>query len=239
LNSVEDIFCGFGGEFLTPAEEIVKKLSSIKAFIFDWDGVFNAGVKGSGATSLYSEIDSMGLNLLRYGYWLMHGHLPIVAVITGQHNQSAFHLAEREHFDNVYFGFLHKAEALEHLSKAASIKPEEVAFSFDDVLDLALAKQCGLRFAVRNNAAPLFLNYVVGHQLVDYVTANSGQHHALREICEMILGITGKYNEVLEGRVAFEGKYFDYFQQRNTVKTKYFTRTASGIEERETLHLSM
>lgn len=237
--STEDIFSGFGGEFLTSSQEIVKRLSSIKAFIFDWDGVFNAGVKGSGATSLYSEIDSMGLNLLRYGYWLMHGRLPVIAIITGQHNQSAFHLAEREHFDNVYFGFLHKSEALDHLTTALSIAPKEVAFSFDDVLDLSLASQCGLRFAVRNNAAPLFLNYVIAHKLADYITAHPGQQHALREICEMLLGISGKYQEVLEGRVAFDGPYFQYFQQRNTVKTKYFTRTAVGIEEKETLHLAL
>ena len=34
-----------GGEFITPPSSFIKKLKGVKAIIFDWDGVFNSGVK--------------------------------------------------------------------------------------------------------------------------------------------------------------------------------------------------
>ena len=35
-----------GGIFCTPAVSILQKLQTVKAFVFDWDGVFNDGTKG-------------------------------------------------------------------------------------------------------------------------------------------------------------------------------------------------
>ena len=38
-------FENIGGTFITPADHLKEKLSKIKAYIFDWDGVFNNGSK--------------------------------------------------------------------------------------------------------------------------------------------------------------------------------------------------
>ena len=59
-----------GAEFVISAEEIAQKFSQIKAFVFDWDGVFNTGEKNGGGSSSFNEIDSMGTNLLRFSYYL-------------------------------------------------------------------------------------------------------------------------------------------------------------------------
>ncbi len=224
LKSVEEIFTAQGGEFISSLSYIQEKLRHIKAFIFDWDGVFNSGTKGEGISSTYTEADSMGTNLLRFGYWLKNGQtLPIMAIITGENNHSAKKLAIREHFHHIYFKIPDKALALNHLLDKYNLKAEEVAFCFDDVLDFPIAMQCGLKFMVRRDASPLFKQYAVENKLCDYITAQQGGNHAVREISDLILGLYENINTVIKERTHFSKLYTDYLKQRNEPVTKLYS----------------
>ena len=92
---LEAAFSALGGTFVTPAERIAERAAACRAVVFDWDGVFNSGAKGEGASSSFSEADSMGINLLRYGLWRARGRLPVAAVITGERNETAIRFATR------------------------------------------------------------------------------------------------------------------------------------------------
>ncbi len=124
--TVEEHFKQIGGEFLLPFNIFRERLKKVRVFLFDWDCVFNDGIKSGDGGSPFSEADAMGINLLRFGYYLTHGRLPHTGIITGENNASAFHLANREHFDTVHFKFKHKTEALTHLNEQHGIKGEEV-----------------------------------------------------------------------------------------------------------------
>ena len=211
-----------GGEFLKSPQDIVSTLEQLKGFVFDWDGVFNAGTKGVQQSSPYAEADAMGTNLLRFGYWLRHGRLPFVAIISGMHNPSAFQLAKREHFDAVYFGFPHKTEALAHLHTWRGIATQEVGFCFDDALDLAAAREAGLRFLVRRPYNPLFTDYARRHKLFDYASAGDGSQYAVREVCELLLGLMDIYERSLDERIAFGELYQRYLQERQALPTHFF-----------------
>ncbi|OQX97662.1 MAG: hypothetical protein B6I20_12200 [Bacteroidetes bacterium 4572_117] len=223
LTEITKPFENLGGEFISSPKFIQEKLKGIKAFIFDWDGVFNSGTKGEGISSTYTEADSMGTNLLRFGYWLGHKELPIMAIITGENNLSAKKLAQREHFHHIYFKIANKATALEHLLNSYNLKEEEVAFCFDDVLDFPIAEKCGLRFMVRRDASPLFKQYAIENKLCDYITSQQGGNHAVREVSDLVLGLTGQINNVIKERTAFSELYTNYLTQRNTPVTKMFT----------------
>ena len=229
--NIQDHFLQIGGEFVLPYKELEEKLKNIKAFIFDWDGVFNNGVKDGDAGSPFSEADSMGINLLRFGYYLTHGKLPHTGIITGENNASAFHLANREHFDTVHFKFKHKTEALTHLNEQHGIKGEEVAFVFDDVLDVALAKEVALRLMVRRGASPLFAEYARSRGICDYIAGNAGKDHAVREVCELMLGTAYDYNKVVDSRVAFAEDYQSYLSKRSQVATRFFKNEGGDIME--------
>ncbi|TAF73233.1 MAG: hypothetical protein EAZ53_13310 [Bacteroidetes bacterium] len=112
---VAKIFQDNGGQFITPAKEIAEKVSKISCFVFDWDGVFNTGRKGAEKTSDFAEPDTMALHIIRYAYWRKHGVLPIVAIITGVDNESAYKLAQRDHLTHVFAGFKDKTEPLKTL----------------------------------------------------------------------------------------------------------------------------
>ncbi len=219
----------FKGTFILSPEAIRQKLQGIKAFVFDWDGVFNGGQKDEHGSSPFNEIDSMGTNMLRFNHYLRNGSNAVVAIITGERNKAALSLARREHFNSVYCGIKFKADALKDLCSKHHIRPEEVAFMFDDVLDFSVAALCGLRIMVNRDCNPLLIRHALDHHLVDYLTASDGNHFAVREMTELLTGISGIYTETLNERSAFTTKYQDYLAARNTANTQLYTVENTSI----------
>jgi 3-deoxy-D-manno-octulosonate 8-phosphate phosphatase (KDO 8-P phosphatase) len=213
----------FKGKFLVNAEEIQQKLKKIKAFVFDWDGVFNNGHKTETGSSSFSEIDSMGTNLLRFNYYLINEQLPFTAIISGEQNKAAVSFAEREHFYAIYSGIKNKFSALQHFCELNKIIFSEVAFVFDDVLDLSTADRCGLRIMIAHDASQLLAKYVEEKKLADYFTHSDGSNNAVREATELMMGLNGQFENTIANRMNNSQKYLNYLDQRNSVITKLFT----------------
>ena len=209
-----------GGIFLTPAKKLSSALQSVKAFVLDWDGVFNDGRKTISTDSSFSEIDSMGINLLRFDYWLRNGRFPLMFIITGMRNQTAAEFARREHFEGIFQNSKNKKEALESLCKNYKVDSQELAFIFDDILDLEIAKLCGLSFCAGRKSNPLLTDFLIHNKICDYISGFSGEDHAVREICELIIGLSGDYNKAVELRIRFKGKYEEFLTKRNTINTE-------------------
>jgi 3-deoxy-D-manno-octulosonate 8-phosphate phosphatase (KDO 8-P phosphatase) len=226
---IPDLFTAHGGQFHISPEAFLNKLQGIRAFIFDWDGVFNSSEKNSEGSSPFNEVDSMGLNLLRFSHWLQKGHLPPVAIISGEKNQSSFQLSRREHFDACYYKINHKTDALHHFCAEQKLSPVEIAFVYDDILDVPLAQTCGLRFHIRRPGASLFSNYLHQHQLADYTTGSFSGQYPVRECCELMMGLNGTFDLALEERIRFSPKYKEYLQLRNTPETVFCTRNGNEI----------
>lgn len=212
-----------GGEFITSPSEIITKAEKIKMLIFDWDGVFNSGVKGDGVFSNFSEVDGMGINMFRFGYHLKNQFIPYAGVISGQLNKSTEMFARREKLSFMCLGFKYKIDAFEKVKETFGIEDNEVAFIFDDVLDLSLAMRCGLRFMVRRKASPMFDKYVKINGLADYVTACCGEEFAVREVCELILASIGAYNDAIFHRTNCDDVYKNYLKLRNSRDLSIFS----------------
>ena len=163
----------------------------------------------------------MGLNLLRFGHWLSHEkQQPLFGIMSGERNESALHLAKREHMHFVYLSWKNKSDALDQLCEQYKVEPDEIVFFFDDVLDISAAKRCGMNFLIRRSSSPLFTSFVRENSYCDYISGQEGGHHALRECVEYLLGATGLYEEVVRQRIDFTDTYQDYFAQRNEIDTK-------------------
>jgi 3-deoxy-D-manno-octulosonate 8-phosphate phosphatase (KDO 8-P phosphatase) len=228
---LQSITSHFKGRFLTEPDELKQKLAKVKAYIFDWDGVFNNGQKDEHGSSPFNEVDAMGTNLLRFNHYLRTGDLPIVIVISGERNKAAFTLATREHFNAVYCSIKYKPEALDHLCEEHGIKPEEIAFMFDDVLDLSVAALAGVRIMVGRAANPLMIDYVKQQKSADYITGCDGNNSAVREAIELMMGVNGKYKETIEERMNFTDQYKKYLELRNKPEPYFYTSNKSKIVE--------
>ena len=222
-------FSAAGGDFIISVEELTQKLDQCRAVVFDWDGVFNAGRKGHTSSSGFSEVDSMGTNMLRYGLWRRHGELPYTAIISGANNESAIAFAEREHLTAVYTGILSKQYVIEHLCGEQDLKPEQIVCVFDDINDLPMAEVCGLRLMVRRNASPMLADYVERRDLCDYATGAESGGYPVREVCELLLGLMDAFDDVVESRVAFDTQYEAYFKARQAVATTQYGQDNGAI----------
>ena len=213
----------FKGRFFLAPEDLAARLHRVKAFVFDWDGVFNGGEKDEHGSSPFNEVDAMGTNLLRFNHHLRNSTQAVAAIITGENNKAAIAFAKREHFNAVYCGIKHKATALDHLCKAHDILDGEVAFVFDDVLDFSIAERCGLRIMVSRDCNPLMIQWAQDKGCIDYLTAADGAHYAIRETVELLTGISGRYEETISERVRFTERYQQYLRERNEATTQLFT----------------
>lgn len=215
---LQNKFENIGGKFFTPENELHKKAENIKAYIFDWDGVFNNGEKISELGSIFSEPDSMGTNMLRFSFWLKNKTQPFIFIITGAKNITAVNFAKREHFHGIFLNYKNKKKAIKAIEKEYKIKSENMAFIFDDIIDLDAAKMCGLTFCIKRKASPLFNEYVAKNNLCDYMSGNSGGNHAVREVTELLIGLNGNYDETVLKRVEYTGEYEAYIKERNEIE---------------------
>lgn len=222
------LFTEMGGEFTTSPILLSERLKKVKVLLFDWDGVWHDGRK-TGNVSSFSEVDSMGLNLLRFGYYLHHGTMPLTFIITGENNITAFDFAKREHIDAVFFQAKNKVEFFDFIQEKWSVQPEEVLFAFDDVLDLAVAEKCGARFLVNRTGSPLLQHMIAQNQWCDYKTAGDGGNNGVRELCELSLGLLGQFENVVGHRMNFSPTYLAYWDKRNQLSTEFFSKSDSGI----------
>lgn len=219
LAAVAATFREVGGLFVSDPEAVRERLQACRVLALDWDGVFNAGYKTADQGSGFSEPDSMGLNLLRFGLWRRDGRLPVTAILSGERNPTAAHFATREHFDAIYLGQTDKQAALRHLCQRHGVRPDEVAFVFDDVNDVAVARACGLRLLVGRTASPMFARHVVERALCDYVTGNGPSAFAVREIAELLLGCMGSYMATIAARTSLDATFLEFMARRQQVET--------------------
>ena len=89
----------------------------------------------------------------------------------------------------------------------------------EDILDLSIAKVCGLRFMVNRNASFMLTSYCKKNQLCDYITKNTAENHAIREISEVAISLMGDYDQVIEKRINYDEDYLNYLEIRNSIKT--------------------
>ena len=206
--------------YLRSPEELQRRINNIKAVLFDWDGVFNDGWKDIDGGSPFSEVGSMGVNMLRFALWLKNGVNPPAAVITGQLNAHAEKFVQREKLHAIFMGFINKPAAFEVFLRDNELKPEEVAFFFDDAIDLSLAKDCGLRVMIGRQAGQRFTDHVIARGDADIVTANSGGENGLREATEAVIELLGNFADVFDQRAAFTEQYQRYLQERNATEPR-------------------
>ena len=212
------VFTTNGLRTTAPETELLRRLARTKAVLFDWDGVFNDGFKDADGGSPFSEVGSMGVNLLRFALWLRNGHLPKAAVITGQHNPYAERFAQRERLHGVFMGFTNKPEAFDAFLAKHGLQADEVAFFFDDVLDLPVAARCGLRIMIGSPVTAWLVEQVIARGEVDIVTSNSGGSNGLREATDAVMALLGVGRDVLAHRAGYTETYQRYLGERQAVE---------------------
>lgn len=220
---IEDVFVQIGGQFYTSAYKIQTRLKDIRAYVFDWDGVFNDARKGGDQLSDFSEVDSAGIKMLRFAHFLMHKSMARIAIFDERGGSQAKSLAKRDGFDEVYGDLHDKRKALRHFCDKHQLKPENVVYVYDDVMDVGVAAEVSVRLAVGRDDSPVFREYLKANKLADYRSGSAGGDNAVREHCELLLMLYDKHHEVIERLASCDQACQDFDEHRKQTATEIYS----------------
>ncbi|WP_025151841.1 3-deoxy-manno-octulosonate-8-phosphatase KdsC [Morganella morganii] len=159
------------------AQTVMEKAGKIRLLICDVDGVMSDGLiyQGNSGEELkaFNVRDGYGIRCL-----LTSG--VEVAIITGRKAKLLEDRANTLGITHLYQGQSDKLLAYRELLAKLAIRPGEVAYIGDDLIDWPVMAEVGLSAAVAD-AHPLLL------PKADYVTQIAGGRGAVRELCDLIL----------------------------------------------------
>ncbi|HDF2341587.1 3-deoxy-D-manno-octulosonate 8-phosphate phosphatase [Morganella morganii] len=159
------------------AQTVMEKAAKIRLLICDVDGVMSDGLiyQGNSGEELkaFNVRDGYGIRCL-----LTSG--VEVAIITGRKAKLLEDRANTLGITHLYQGQSDKLLAYRELLAKLAIRPGEVAYIGDDLIDWPVMAEVGLSAAVAD-AHPLLL------PKADYVTQIAGGRGAVRELCDLIL----------------------------------------------------
>lgn len=170
--------------------KLKEKLSKIKLFICDIDGVLTDGafIKSTSGEELrsFNALDGVGFVMLR----LLQLDIK-TAWITGRESATTTLRAEELQIDDIYNGVIRKIDAYNELKSKYSVSDDEVCFVGDDIIDIPLLEKVGFAVTVPN--APKYIgNYA------HYTTSLSGGKGAVREVIDMLIESRGNYTTHLD-----------------------------------------
>ncbi len=162
--------------------DIRERAARIKLAVFDVDGVLTDGklwyTADGHELKAFHVHDGLGLKRL-----LANGIE--VAVITARLSHAVAERMAELGVAHVYQDQQHKRACLEQLLGALDLSPGEVAYTGDDLPDLAPMQTVGLSIAVAN-AHPWL------RERAHWRTRLAGGRGAVREVCDLILAAQGK-----------------------------------------------
>lgn len=163
-----------------------EKSASIKLLILDVDGVLTDGritmnERGEEIKS-FNVKDGLGLKML------MSAGIEVV-IITGRKSMVVEHRAKELGIDEVWQGIKDKKALCKKIIGEKGLKKKEVCCIGDDLPDLAMFMEAGLRIAVADGAEEV-------REKADFVTKKRGGYGAVREACEWILKSKGTWPKI-------------------------------------------
>ena len=164
-------------------ELIHEKLKTIKAFVFDVDGVMTDGnVLATEEGSLLRTFN------IKDGYAIQHANklnYPI-AIISGGNSQGIINRFKQLGLSDIFIGQQHKQEAFDLFCKKHSLSPNEILYMGDDMPDYELMKIVGLATCPADAAKDI-------QSICHYISPFPGGKACVRDVIEMTLKLQSNW----------------------------------------------
>lgn len=165
-----------------------ERVEKIRLLLLDVDGVMTDGRiiydDRGGETKAFDVKDGHGLKLLqRAGIR--------VGIITGRQSAVVDRRAAELGIDLVYQGAKDKLVPFAEILEKTGLHDEEVAYVGDDYPDLPILRRVGFAVTVADAVEDLKAH-------VHYVTRQGGGRGAVREICDLLLKESGRWEMVTD-----------------------------------------
>jgi 3-deoxy-D-manno-octulosonate 8-phosphate phosphatase (KDO 8-P phosphatase) len=168
--------------------EALRRASLVQVVLLDVDGVLTDGrlhMSSSGEESRSFHVrDGLGIRLAqRSGLG--------IGIISGRDSKVVADRAAELQISEVHQGVLDKIGCYEEIRDRLGLGDDAFCFVGDDLLDVRLMRRVGFAAAPRDAAAE-------AREAAEYVASFKGGRGAVREIIDLILVATGKWDPVTE-----------------------------------------
>ena len=163
-----------------------ERLQKVKMLLLDVDGVLTDGriiYSSDGTeTKAFDVKDGHGLKMIqRAGVE--------VGIITGRQSTVVEHRAKELGINIVYQGVKDKLVPFREILDTCSLSADEIAYVGDDIVDLPILLRVGFAATVADALPEV-------RERVHYVSERKGGKAAVREICDLILKESGRWDSV-------------------------------------------
>lgn len=157
--------------------KLQRKIKKIKLVIIDVDGVMtDGGVYYDNSGMEYKKFnvkDGFGITTAIYAGIK-------IAIITGRKSEIVDTRAKELGIDKVYQGARRKYLQFDRIKKDFNVTEDEIAFISDDIIDMGLLKEVGVKVAVKDACKEV-------KAIADYITPQQGGRGAVRNFLEYLL----------------------------------------------------
>ncbi len=168
--------------------QVVGNIQTLRLILLDVDGVLTDGriglFPGGEEIKFFSVHDGLAIRLAQKAGWE-------VGFLSGRTSEEVMVRARELGIEIVVQGSRDKVEDFEKILKARKLQASEVAYMGDDLPDLPLLKRVGFSVAPGNAVEAV-------KSAVHYVTREKGGYGAVRELVDLLLKNSGKWEGILE-----------------------------------------
>ncbi len=160
-----------------------ERLKSIKALVFDVDGVFSQNV------FLHPNGDMLRSMNTKDGFVLQYAikkHSFLAGIITGGYSESVKDRFNSLGITDVYIKSRNKLEDFEDFMYKYGLKPEEIMYMGDDIPDYEVMKVVGIPCCPKDAAEEI-------KSISVYISDKKGGNGCVRDIVEQVLRAQGKW----------------------------------------------
>ena len=162
---------------------VFDKMKSVKAFIFDIDGVLtNNEILVTEAGELLRTMNVRDGQAIK---WAIQAGYPI-AVITGGRSEGAKKRLTDLGIQEYYSGVHDKMVAFQSFMQRSGIMPTEICYMGDDLPDLPVLRKVSLSVCPADAVPEV-------KAACDYISSIQGGHGCVREIIENVMKLQGKW----------------------------------------------
>lgn len=166
------------------------KLAKIKLLLLDVDGVMTNGSiiwDANGVeTKAFNVKDGHGIKLLQRADIQ-------VGIITGRNSAVVSLRAKELGIEILHQGSLKKLDSYNQIKQQTGLEDHQIAYIGDDLIDIPVLKRVGFSAAPADAVAEVL-------ERVEHVTSANGGCGAVRELCDLLLKASSKWQQLVQDR---------------------------------------
>jgi len=168
--------------------EIQRRAAQVRMILLDVDGVLT-----DGKIYLGNNDEEFRTFFVRDGLAIRMGQSAGLrfGIVSGRNSPLVERRARELDIENIHQGVQDKGERLERIVAETGLKAEQICFVGDDLIDVPAMRRAGLAACPADGCEET-------RQFAHYICDNKGGHGAVREVVDLVLRATGRWDEVMQ-----------------------------------------